>query len=37
MYLQDDKEKTPVYLPTVDNHDQMQIRQKLVMERLQKV
>lgn len=33
----DDKEKTPVYLPTVDNHDQMQIRQKIVMERLQKV
>ncbi|XP_052092134.1 RNA polymerase II subunit B1 CTD phosphatase Rpap2-like [Mytilus californianus] len=33
----DEQEKIPVYLPTVDTYDQMQIRRKIVMERLQKV
>lgn len=33
----DHQEKTPIYLPTVDTYDQMQIRRKIVMERLQNV
>ncbi|XP_071157108.1 putative RNA polymerase II subunit B1 CTD phosphatase RPAP2 [Mytilus edulis] len=33
----DYQENTPVYLPTVDTYDQMQIRRKIVMERLQNV
>ncbi|XP_063422878.1 putative RNA polymerase II subunit B1 CTD phosphatase RPAP2 [Mytilus trossulus] len=33
----DYQENTPVYLPTVDTCDQMQIRRKIVMDRLQNV